>query len=117
MRNFVRDIYICLIHGGRCDRGEAFALVAEIKKLERDYKDHTEILGDKLNDQIEYSKQDREKIEKLQAVCEAANSVNINALIDDLDNKYTREVIPTEALDDYIKTLKVLQQALAVKEK
>lgn len=43
-------------------------LQAEIEQLKQDYKDHTKVLGDKLNDQIEYGKEDREIINELRTV-------------------------------------------------
>ena len=41
-------------------------LETEIKQLKQDRQIHTKIISDKSNDQIEYGKQDRMKIEKLE---------------------------------------------------
>jgi chromosome segregation ATPase len=52
----------------KADNKQIEELNKEIKQLKQDYKDHTKILGDKLNDQIEYGKQDRKKIDELRTV-------------------------------------------------
>ncbi len=54
-----------------------------IKELKQDYKDHIKFLGDKLNDQIEYSKQDKKKIEELEKELRD-KKIKIEHLVEDI---------------------------------
>jgi hypothetical protein len=93
-------------------------LRAEIERLKQDYKDHTKILGDKLNDQIEYLKQDRETIKQLQVVRGAAGKVDWqkvwNIIHFFLLDKKTIEEKKSEIIK-HLNQITKLRQALAAK--
>jgi hypothetical protein len=113
----------------------------KIKQLKRDYKDHTEILGDKLNDQIEYGKQNNKKIkeleakikeldiglvartllkqenEQLQAVRETAKELDLSYIINKLSLGLDLDCNRIKKNNNIIRCINKLQQALVVKGK